>query len=220
MADGERLRVLLVDNHRLFREGLRDLLVEQGIAVVGEAGDASEAVSLAAQTKPAVILTELNLPGAADGAFDATRRLRFASPDSSIVVLTVSAGGDQISEAIHAGAAGYLLKDAPVDDIVRAVHAAIRGEAVLSPRVAAYVLERMRDSYPATDRAEDLTLRLTVREREVLRLMAMGKDNHGIAEELVISEQTAKNHVSSVLGKLEVNNRIQAAVYAVRERIL
>jgi DNA-binding NarL/FixJ family response regulator len=220
MADDGRPTVLLVDNHRLFREGLRDLLVEHGMTVVGEAEDAGDAVALAAEAKPSVVLTELNLPGAADGALDATRRLRFASPESSIVVLTVSVEGEHISDAIHAGAVGYLLKDAPVDDIVRAVEAAARGETVLSPRAAAYVLDLLRDSYPAPDRPEDLTLRLTVREREVLRLMAMGKDNHGIAEELVISEQTAKNHVSSVLAKLEVNNRIQAAVYAVRERIL
>jgi two-component system, NarL family, response regulator LiaR len=219
MAD-EHLTVLLVDDHRLFREGLRDLLAEHEIEVAGEAEDAGEAVVLAAETKPAVILTELNLPGAADGALDATRRLRFASPDSSIVVLTVSAEPGQISDAVHAGVSGYLLKDESVDDIVRAIQAAARGESVLSPRVAAHVLQRLRESYPGPDRAEDLTLRLTVREREVLRLMAMGKDNHGIAEELVISEQTAKNHVSAVLGKLEVNNRIQAAVYAVRERIL
>jgi two-component system nitrate/nitrite response regulator NarL len=148
------------------------------------------------------------------------RRLRFASPESSVVVLTVSAESERISDAVHAGACGYLLKDASVDDIVRGVRAAAAGESVVSPRIAAYLLQWLREASPPPDRPEDLTLRLTVREREVLRLMAMGKDNHGIAKDLVISEQTAKNHVSSVLAKLEVNNRIQAAVCAVRERIL
>jgi DNA-binding NarL/FixJ family response regulator len=212
--------VLLADHHRLFRESLRDLLDEHDIEVVGEAQDATEAVRLVSETQPTVVLTELDLPGATEGAIDITRRLRFASPQSAIVVLTVFADGEQVSAAVHAGASGYLLKDTAVDDIVRSVRAAGKGEAVLSPRIAAYVLEQMRESTPPLDRPEDLTLRLTVREREVLRLMAMGKDNNGIAEELVISDQTAKNHVSSVLGKLEVSNRIQAAVYAVRERVV
>jgi two-component system nitrate/nitrite response regulator NarL len=220
MPEDRVLTVLLVDNHRLFREGLRDLLSEHGVEIVGEAADAGEAVSLATTTKPDVVLTELDLPGAADRVLDAMRRLKFASPTSGIVVLTLSAEGDQISDAIRAGACGYLLKDAAIHDIVGAVRAAAKGESMLSPRVTTYVLRQLRESSPPSEGPEDLTLRLTVREREVLRLMAMGKDNHGIAEELVISEETAKNHVSSVLAKLEVNNRIQAAVYAVRERIL
>jgi NarL family two-component system response regulator LiaR len=220
MSENLALTVLLADHHRLFRESLRDLLDEHDIEVVGEAQDATEAVRLVSETQPTVVLTELDLPGATEGAIDITRRLRFASPQSAIVVLTVFADGEQVSAAVHAGASGYLLKDTAVDDIVRSVRAAGKGEAVLSPRIAAYVLEQMRESTPPLDRPEDLTLRLTVREREVLRLMAMGKDNNGIAEELVISDQTAKNHVSSVLGKLEVSNRIQAAVYAVRERVV
>jgi DNA-binding NarL/FixJ family response regulator len=220
MSENLALTVLLADHHRLFRESLRDLLDEHEIEVVGEAQHATEAVRLVSETKPTVVLTELDLPGATEGAIDITRRLRFASPQSAIVVLTVFADGERVSAAVHAGASGYLLKDTAVDDIVRSVRAAGQGEAVLSPRIAAYVLEQMRESSPPLDRAEDLTLRLTVREREVLRLMAMGKDNNGIAAELVISDQTAKNHVSSVLGKLEVNNRIQAAVYAVRERVV
>jgi DNA-binding NarL/FixJ family response regulator len=214
------LTVLLVDDHRLFREGLRDLLAEHGIEVAGEAGNAPDAVALAAEKKPEVVLTELNLPGASDAAMDITRRLGFASPGSRVVILTVSTDEAQIFDAVRAGACGYLLKDASVDDIVRGIRAAAAGESVLSPRIAAHLLKRLRDSSPPPDRAEDLTLRLTVREREVLRLIAAGKDNHGIAEQLVISEQTAKNHVSSVLAKLEVANRIQAAVCAVRERLL
>jgi two-component system, NarL family, response regulator LiaR len=220
MSENPVLTVLLADHHRLFRESLRDLLDEHDIEVVGEAQHATEAVRLVSETKPTVVLTELDLPGATEGEIDITRRLRFASPQSAIVVLTVFADGERISAAVHAGASGYLLKDAAVEDIVGSVRAAGQGEAVLSPRIAAYVLEQMRESSPPLDRPEDLTLRLTVREREVLRLMAMGKDNNGIAEELVISDQTAKNHVSSVLGKLEVSNRIQAAVYAVRERVV
>ena len=220
MADDAALTVLLVDNHRLFREGLRDLLGENGIEVAGEASEASEAVALAAETHPSVVLMEIEMPRAGDGPVGLMRRLRFASPQSSLVVLTVFADPARISDAIQAGASGYLLKDTSVDDIVRGVRAAAAGDALLSPRVAAHVLRSLRESAPVLDRPEDLTLRLTVREREVLRLMAMGKDNNGIAEELVISEQTAKNHVSSVLAKLEVNNRIQAAVYAVRERIV
>jgi DNA-binding NarL/FixJ family response regulator len=220
MGDDAALTVLLVDNHRLFREGLRDLLGENGIEVAAEASEASEAVALAAETRPTVVLMEIEMPGAGDGPVGLMRRLRFASPQSGLVVLTLVADPARIADAIQAGASGYLLKDTSVDDIVRGVRAAAAGEALLSPRVAAHVLRSLRESAPPLDRPEDLTLRLTVREREVLRLMAMGKDNNGIAEELVISEQTAKNHVSSVLAKLEVNNRIQAAVYAVRERIV
>jgi two-component system NarL family response regulator len=216
-ADGEST-VMIVDGHQVFRDGVRNLLAEQGIVVVGEAGDATDAVALAAEAKPDVALMDLNLPGAS--GVDATRRIRLVSPVTRVLVLTVSADEDDIYDALRAGACGYLLKDSAAEEIVAGIRAAAAGHSLLSPQVAALLLDRLRGSFPAVDLADDFSPKLTERELEVLSLLAAGRENAEIADSLVISQHTVKNHVSSILAKLEVENRIQAAVYAVRQRLV
>jgi two-component system NarL family response regulator len=216
-ADDEST-VMIVDGHRIFRDGVRDFLAEQGIVVAGEAGDAADAVALAADCHPDVALMDLDLPGAS--GIDATRRIRLVSPVTRILVLTVSAREHDVYEALRAGACGYLLKDSPAEEIVAGIRAAAAGHSLLSPQVAAFLLERLRGSFPAADLPDHVAPQLTKRELEVLSLIAAGKENGEIADSLVISQHTAKNHVSSILAKLEVENRIQAAVYAVRQRLV
>lgn len=210
--------VMVVDDHRLFRQGIRDLLDRRGIAVAAEAGNAAEAVALAARAKPRVALMGLRLPDAS--GVDATRRIRRVSPATRVLVLTISLSGHDVFEALRAGACGYLLKDSSEEEIVAAIHAAVGGGAPLSPRVAALVLERLRSSMPAAEMTEDGAPELSERELEVLSMIVAGRENAEIAEALVISQHTVKNHVSSILTKLEVENRIQAAVYAVRKRLV
>jgi DNA-binding NarL/FixJ family response regulator len=216
--NGDGLSVIVVEDHQLFREGVSNLLRQHGITVTAEAADAGEAVALAAETKPEVALMDLNLPDAT--GIEATRRLRIVSPLTRVLILTVSASENDITDALQAGACGYLLKDAPPEEIVTATRAAAAGHSFLSPRVATLLLERFRDSSSANGLPEDLLPTLTERELEVLSLIAAGKENAEIAEALVISQHTVKNHVSGILVKLELENRIQAAVYAVRNGLV
>ena len=150
----------------------------------------------------------------------ATKRLRLVSPVTRVLVLTVSAEEEDVYEVLRAGACGYLLKDSSTAEIVAGIRAAAAGQSLLSPQVAAVLLERIRESMPTVDLPDDVMPKLTAREHEVLSLIATGSDNAEIAERLVISQHTVKNHVSSILVKLEVENRIQAAVYAVRQRLV
>jgi two-component system, NarL family, response regulator LiaR len=212
------VRVALVDDHELFRRGLHELLTEQGLEVVGEASDGEEAVRMAREEVPDVILMDVSMPGI--GGVEATRRIRTETPHTRVVMLTVSADQRDVEEAILAGASGYLDKDAPIGAIVSSVAAAARGEALLSPAIAANLLARVGARDRAAVYSGEAHLRLTDRERDVLELMAAGRDNPQIAEELFISVQTVKNHVSNILAKLEVENRIQAAVYAVRRGLV
>lgn len=206
------IRVVVVDDHHLFRQGLRELLQEEGLEVVGEASDGSEAVRVVGETAPDVVVMDLHMPGMS--GLEAVREISRLSPAAWVLMLTVSSADEDVAEAIVAGACGYLLKDAPVEQVVDGVRAAARGEALLSSSVAARLLARLRgDGDPASVGARP---ELTDREREVLALIAAGKDNGEIAEELFVSPQTVKNHVSNVLEKLQVENRIQAAVQAVR----
>jgi DNA-binding NarL/FixJ family response regulator len=212
-APGPALRVLVVDDHRLFRSGLRDVLEESGISIAGEADSGEEALELAPAMSPDVVIMDLALPGIS-GA-EATRRLLAADPKLTVLVLTVSADGDDIDEALAAGARGYLLKDATARELVAGVRAAAAGEAPLSPPVAARLVASMRDARRARDAAGD-PADLSERELQVLRLISEGRDNTQIARTLYISPETVKDHVSHILVKLGVENRIQAAVYAVR----
>lgn len=210
--------VLIVDGQRIFRDGVQDLLTEHGIAVVGEAGDAADAIALVAELKPDVALVDLDLRDAS--GIEATKRIRLVSPVTRVLMLTDSTEEADVYGALRAGACGYLLKDSPQEEVVAGIHAAAAGHSLLSPQVAHLLLERLRESLPGDDLPEDVAPRLTERELEVLALLAAGKDNAEIAAALVISQHTAKNHVSSILAKLEVENRIQAAVYAVRQHLV
>jgi DNA-binding NarL/FixJ family response regulator len=188
------------------------LLEEQGIHVVGEAANGDEAVRLATHVLPDVVVMDLHMPHG--GGVEATRRLSASAPTVKGLVVTISAEEQDVMDAIMAGASGYLLKGASVEEIAAGVRAAAAGESLISPRIATQVLERLRER--ATDTERPGHAELSERELEILHLLAQGRDNDEIAEALVISPRTVKNHVSSILTKLQMENRVQAALYAVR----
>jgi NarL family two-component system response regulator LiaR len=210
----ESISVLLVDDHAVVREGLRSLLeVQDGIEVVAEAVDGEAAVREAEARRPDVVLMDLVMPRL-DGV-GAMRELRRRLPSARVIVLTSFADDDRLLPAIQAGAAGYLLKDADPQEVVRAVRAAHRGDALLDPSVAARLVDAIAQP-PGTEPSK----RLTPREQEVLALIARGMPNKLIARELGISEKTVKTHVGHVLAKLGVTDRTQAALQAVREGLV
>jgi DNA-binding NarL/FixJ family response regulator len=208
------IRILLVDDQALFREGLCTLLsVQPGLEVVGEAANGEEAVHLAATLRPDVVLMDLHMP-VLDGVA-ATRRLRESWPDCRVIVLTTFDDDEYVFEGLRAGAVGYLLKDVGSEKLVEAIKATARGESFLQPSVAAKVVaEFARMAGQAPLRSGSLVEPLSSRELEVLRLIATGKTNREIADALVIAEGTVKNHVTSILGKLGVRDRTQAALKA------
>ena len=206
----EPIRVLIVDDHAVVREGLRSFLtLQDGIEVAGEAADGEEALEAAARLRPDVILMDLVMPRL-DG-LAAMRALRERLPEARVIVLTSFLDDDKLLPALRSGAAGYLLKNAEPQELVRAIRAAQAGEALLDPVVAARLVETL-----AADGEVEPLERLTPREREVLVLIAHGFANKRIARELGVSEKTVKAHVGHVLAKLGVSDRTQAAVVAVR----
>lgn len=216
-SNQDEVSVVLVDDHMLFRGGLREILEEGGMTVVGEAASGSDAIELVERVAPDVVVMDINMPGIS--GVEATRRIAARAPQSSVVVLTISADDGDILDAMMAGASGYLLKDASIGELVGGVRAAARGESSISPRIASRLLAHMREQQaPAAH--EELHADLTERELDVLRLLAAGKANSEIAGELFISPKTVKNHIASILMKLQMENRIQAAVYAVRSGII
>jgi DNA-binding NarL/FixJ family response regulator len=212
------VRVLLVDDHDLFRTGLRNLLEEQGIDIVGEAGDGAQAVRLVRELTPDVVVMDLNMPGI--GGVEATRQVTSVAPLTRVVVLTISDQDGDVLDAILAGACGYLMKDASIEQLMSGITSAAIGESLISPHIAGKVLQRIRATSSQPDIAETIRTELSDREIEVLKLIANGKDNGTIAAELHISPKTVKNHISNILMKLQIQNRIQAAVYAVRSGIV
>jgi DNA-binding NarL/FixJ family response regulator len=214
----ETLRVLLVDDHDLFRTGLRNLLEEQTVQVVGEAADGAQAIRMVRELAPDVVVMDLNMPGMS--GVEATRQVTSLAPLTRVVVLTISDQDEDVMNAILAGACGYLMKDSSIQDLMQGIKAASVGESLISPHIAAKVLQRMRAT--GTNEADAAMIRaeLSDREIEVLKLIANGKDNAQIAADLHISPKTVKNHISNILMKLQIDNRIQAAVYAVRSGIV
>ena len=211
------LRVLLVDDHDLFRTGLRNLLEEQGVQIVGEAANGQDAIRCVREVAPDVVVMDLSMPGMS--GVDATREITSIAPLTRVVVLTISDQDEDVMDAIVAGACGYLVKDSSIQELIRGITAASVGESLISPPIAAKVLQRMR-AVTLDKGAERIRAELSERELEVLRLIANGKDNSQIAEALHISPKTVKNHISNILMKLQIENRIQAAVYAVRSGIV
>jgi len=207
-----------VDDHDLFRTGLRNLLEEQGVQVSGEAATGADAVRSVREIAPDVVVMDLNMPGM--GGVEATRHIAAIAPLTRVVVLTISDEDADVMDAILAGACGYLLKDSSIDELMAGIRAAWRGESLISPTIAAKVLQRVRATSAQPEIAEAIRSELSDREVEVLKLIANGKDNALIAAELHISPKTVKNHISNILMKLQIDNRIQAAVYAVRSGIV
>jgi len=214
----EDIRVLLVDDHDLFRTGLKNLLAEQGLHVVGEAPNGTQALQLVRELAPDVVVMDLNMPGIS--GVEATRQLTAVSPLARVLVLTISVDDADVTNAIMAGACGYLLKDSSIQQLLAGIRAAAAGEALISPQIASKVLQHVRAQSKDTDAADNIRAELSDREIQVLKLIANGKDNAQIAKELFISPKTVKNHISNILMKLQIDNRIQAAVYAVRSGIV
>jgi NarL family two-component system response regulator LiaR len=209
------IRVLVVDDHVIVREGICLLLGQvEGIEVVGEAGNGQQAVAQAATLKPDVILMDLIMPGM-DG-IEATRHIIATREDARVLVLTSYAGDDKVIPAIEAGARGFLLKDSSPADLIRAIRHVHEGRSSLDPAIASQLLlelKRPAKPPPAPDP-------LTERELEVLRLVATGLSNSEIAAQLVITEATVRSHMSNILSKLHLTNRVQATLYALQEGII
>ena len=210
------IRVLICDDHAVVRQGLATFLdLQDDIEIAGEAADGADAVAKAASLKPHVVLMDLVMPQL-DG-IEAIRRIRAADPDAKIIVLTSYADDEKIFSAIRAGASGYLMKNVSPQDLARAIRMARDGEALLHPDVARRLMDHV--SHPEPPGAAALA-RLTAREVEVLRLIARGLANKEIARELVLSEKTVKTHVSNLLQKLDLGDRTQAALFAVRNGVV
>jgi two-component system, NarL family, response regulator LiaR len=209
------IRVLVVDDHDLFRTGLASLLSAQpDIEVVGQASGGRTGVRLADELRPDVVLMDFRMPDL-DGP-GATRQILSMHPDVRVLVLTVAADDAEVVAALEAGACGFMAKDTPVESVAVAVRAAAQGVAWLSPRAAQIVLGRLRQKSGRHESDDDLLAQLSPRELDVLRLIGRGKGNAEIADTLNISPRTAKNHVSNILAKLGLPSRVQAAIYAVR----
>lgn len=210
------IRVLIVDDHQLIREGLRKVLaLQEDIVVAGEAATGEEALRLVRTLKPDVVLLDINLPGA-DGikVCEAMQQNGVAK----VIALTIYDDDDHVFAAVRAGASGYLLKDVNPDELARAIRAVAAGEAVMHPRVTGKVMREFNRL--AAELALLAGVSLTNREVEVLRLVAMGYSNKDIAARLFISQKTVKNHVTNILRKLQVEDRTQAAVWAVKAHLL
>ena len=212
---GEALTVVVVDDHGVYRSGLVSLLRENGVNVLGEAASGPEGVEVTVRERPDVVLMDVNMPGF-DG-IEAVRRLAQEAPEVYAIVLTVVADEATVVEALTAGAAGYLLKDAPIEDMLPGLRAVAGGDSLLSPHVAGKLVHRLRaERAPPAHRVVEMT----EREHQVLALLADGRNNREIAAALFISQNTVKSHVSNLLEKLGVGNRVQAVVRAYREGLL
>lgn len=212
MTDGP-VRLLLADDHTMLRQSLRRTMEDEGLEVVGEAGDGDEAARLAEQLHPDVVLMDVSMP-VLDGV-EATRLISQQSPDVAVVMLTMHADADVVARAIKAGAVGYLVKDCTTEELVRTVRQAASGETALSPDLASSMLDEMRT--PAAPAVESV---LSKREEEVLQRIAEGASTTEVAEQLFISVKTVKNHLASIYEKLDARDRTQAVLQAVRMGIV
>jgi two-component system, NarL family, response regulator LiaR len=210
----EAISVVIVDDHAIVRQGLRTYLdLQPDITVIGEAADGKQAVEVVRDLLPDIVLMDLVMPNG--NGVDATREITALSPSTRVIVLTSFSEDEQVFASIKAGAQGYLMKDVLPQELVRAIRTVHRGEAQLDPEIARKLMHEFSNPQPTRPKHD-----LTERELEVLRLISLGKSNKDISEELVLSEKTVKTHVSNILQKLHLSDRTQAAVYALRERIV
>jgi DNA-binding NarL/FixJ family response regulator len=217
-SGGEPIRVAVVDDQELFRRGLTMLLgVEDDIEVVGEAGDGVAATELAASAVPDVILMDVRMPKRS--GIEACVAIKEVAPTAQIIMLTVSDEEADLYDAVKNGASGYLLKDSSIDEVAQAVRVVADGQSLISPSMAIKLLDEFKQM-SRSDRQQVPTPRLTDRELEVLKLVAQGLNNREIAKRLFISENTVKNHVRNILEKLQLHSRMEAVMYAVREKLL
>jgi DNA-binding NarL/FixJ family response regulator len=214
---GRAVSVLVVDDQELFRHGLCTVLGTELGFEVSEAGDGDEALAKVAELAPDVVLMDVRMPGL--GGIEATRRIRETAPSTRVVMLTASDEEDDLYGAIRVGATGYLLKDSSLDQVADAVRAVADGQSLLSPSMASKLLAEFSALTGGTAAGEAPGPRLSDRELEVLKLVAQGRNNRETAEALHLSENTVKNHVSNILDKLQVRNRLDAVLYAMRAKL-
>jgi two-component system NarL family response regulator len=216
----EPIRVLVVDDHALFRRGLQMVLEQEpDIEVVGEASDGTEAVETAAETLPDIVLMDVRMPKR--GGIDACTAIHDVAPSTKIIMLTISDEEADLYDAIKAGAMGYLLKEISIEEVASAIRAVHGGQSLISPSMASKLLTEFAAMVKKTDDRQQVPApRLTDREMEVLKLVAKGLNNRDIAKQLFISENTVKNHIRNILEKLQLHSRMEAVVYAVREKLL
>jgi DNA-binding NarL/FixJ family response regulator len=213
------IRVVLADPHALFRRGVRLVLDdERDIEVVGECADGLEAVDRIVELVPDLVLMDVTMPGVS--GIEATRRVRSLVPSVKVAILTVSESDDDLFAAVRAGATGYLLKEVSIEELPDAVRAVARGHSLISPSMASRLLGEFNALSRRVEEQRGTAPRLSDRELEVLRLVARGLSNKDIAAELVIAENTVKNHVRNILEKLQLRSRMEAAMYAVREKLV
>ncbi len=215
----EPIRVVVVDDQELFRRGLIMLVsAEDDIDVVGEASDGDEAAELAASTVPDVVLMDVRMP--VRSGIEACRTIKQVAPSAKIIMLTMSDEEGDLYDAIKNGASGYLLKDASIDQVSQAIRVVADGQSLISPSMAAKLLEEFKTISTVGAKPDVVLPKLTDRELEVLNLVARGLNNREIARDLFISENTVKNHVRNILEKLQLHSRMEAVMYAVREKLL
>ncbi|HEX9717430.1 MAG TPA: response regulator transcription factor [Actinomycetota bacterium] len=216
----ETLRVMVVDDHALFRRGLQMVLqAEPDLDLVGEASDGAEAVERSQELMPDVILMDVRMPKRS--GIEATTQIKDLLPHVKILMLTISDEEADLYDAIKAGASGYLLKEIPIEEVADAIRSVWAGQSRISPSMASKLLNEFAAMTKGTgDRPQIPAPRLTDREMEVLKLVAKGKNNRDIAKDLYISENTVKNHIRNILEKLHLHSRMEAVVYAVREKLL
>ncbi len=216
--DTQQVRVLVVDDHALFRRGLISVLATAlDIEVVGEARDGLDAIEQTAALEPDVVLMDVRMPGV--NGIEAARRIRLSQPTVRVLMLTESEDEEDLFGAVRAGATGYLLKEVAIDEIADAIRSVANGQALVSPPMTTKLLSEFNALSRRLEEEHD-GRRLTDRELEVLRLISRGMSNKDIGTELVIAENTVRNHVRNILEKLQVRSRVEAAMYAVREKLV
>jgi len=211
-------RILLCDDHAMFRQGLKSILeTEDAFRVIGEAATGREAVRYALQTRPDVILMDIQMPEL-DGVA-AAKAILAEEPNANVIILTMYRQDTYVFEAIKVGARGYMLKDSDANDLIEAIHKVAAGETLLNPEMANSILDEFKKVKQLPEHPEHKLSDLTEREADILRLLAQGASNQEIAEALKVSEKTVRNRLSEIFSKLRLNNRTQAALYALREGI-
>jgi DNA-binding NarL/FixJ family response regulator len=214
----EPIRVLVVDDQELFRRGLTMVLAgEPGLELIGAACDGETAIEMVSRTAPDVVLLDVRMPRMS--GIDTCVAIKTAAPTTRIIMLTASDDEADLYDAVKSGASGYLLKDSSIDEVAQAVRLVADGQSLISPAMATKLLDEFKQ-LARPDRSTVLSPRLTDRELEVLRLVARGFNNREVARDLFISENTVKNHVRNILEKLQLHSRMEAVMYAVRERLL
>jgi two-component system, NarL family, nitrate/nitrite response regulator NarL len=206
------IRILLVDDHSLFRSGIKSLLESQDeFEVIGEASNGLDGVKRAKQLQPDLVLMDLHMPGTS--GLEALHMLTEDLPDTKVLMLTVSEDGQDLMQALQSGARGYLLKNIEIDFLVESIHKAMKGESVMSPQMSATLIDAVREPIVNVE-ADKQAIKLTPRESEIIGMLARGESNKGIARTLDLAESTVKIHVQGILRKLNISSRVQAAVYA------